>query len=331
MSNNPTTDRLDAIRQRHAVLAARKWSAKPHQHAASGCRCLSCDDDPTGWQVDHPSALDCEELVASTTNDFGRERGSCDAGPLLSHEEAAALSRAADDIGFLLDQLAAASSAVPVPPATHATDLRDRIAAALLARIKQATVSRARPHDAFTSLLAATEYDLADAVLAVLPPPAARAAVLLEASAVADRIADAMGKDEEAWASRAKWACATVGVQLRRMADETQASWTPGPVAVARAAEWASQQRAATVDPAMCPRCRGDNSEAFELCAACATTPPAVVAEPGKENDDPRTVCVCGHTRGEHAVVGGPFGRGRLLCDECNGLDGGACKEFEAL
>ncbi|MGW4050837.1 hypothetical protein ACWENA_08385 [Streptomyces sp. NPDC004779] len=27
----------------------------------------------------------------------------------------------------------------------------------------------------------------------------------------------------------------------------------------------------ATVDPAMCPRCKGDNQEAFELCAGCAT------------------------------------------------------------
>lgn len=75
--------------------------------------------------------------------------------------------------------------AAPVPPTTHATDrvdLRDRIAAALLARIKRATVSKAQPHDAFTSLLAANEYDLADAVLAVLPavpvPPTTHAAVL---------------------------------------------------------------------------------------------------------------------------------------------------------
>ncbi|MFJ3507841.1 hypothetical protein [Streptomyces luteogriseus] len=31
-----------------------------------------------------------------------------------------------------------------------------------------------------------------------------------------------------------------------------------------------TQRRAATVDPAMCPRCKGDNQEAFELCAKCA-------------------------------------------------------------
>lgn len=65
-------------------------------------------------------------------------------------------------------------------------------------------------------------YRRADAALAVLPPPADRAAVLLEAAKVADGIADAMGKAEESWASRAKWACATVGVQLRRLAAEAK-------------------------------------------------------------------------------------------------------------
>lgn len=49
-----------------------------------------------------------------------------------------------------------------------------------------------------------------------------RAAVLREAAKVADGIAEAMGKAEEDWASRAKWACATIGVQLRRLADEAQ-------------------------------------------------------------------------------------------------------------
>ena len=126
MTSNPTPDRLDAIRRRHAVLAARTWDAKPHQHGASGCRCLSCYDDPTGWQIDHPSALDCEELAASTTNDFGRARGSCDAGPLLSYEEADALAHAAEDIGFLL-------AALPTAPSVSAVDqtTRDRIAEAL--------------------------------------------------------------------------------------------------------------------------------------------------------------------------------------------------------
>jgi hypothetical protein len=60
--------------------------------------------------------------------------------------------------------------------------------------------------------------------------------------------------------------------------------------------------------------------------------PPAVVAEPGKEND-PSAVCICGHTRGEHIRIGGPFGQGRLLCDSCDpdSTENLACKEFEAL
>ena len=40
----------------------------------------------------------------------------------------------------------------------------------------------------------------------------------------------------------------------------------------------------ATVDPAMCPRCKGGNTEAFELCSTCAAAEqPAVVSQPGKE------------------------------------------------
>jgi hypothetical protein len=55
-------------------------------------------------------------------------------------------------------------------------------------------------------------------VLAALPAAADRAAVLMEASTVADRIADAMGCAEEDWASRARWACASVAAELRRSA-----------------------------------------------------------------------------------------------------------------
>ncbi|MFG3585065.1 hypothetical protein [Streptomyces sp. NPDC047990] len=109
-------DQLAAIRKRHTVLAARTWEATPHQHGASGCRCMSCYDDPTGWRIDHPGALDCEELVADTHNDFGRKRGSCDAGPLLSYDEADALAHAAGDIAFLLDLAAAAEAAGQLDP-----------------------------------------------------------------------------------------------------------------------------------------------------------------------------------------------------------------------
>ena len=100
-------ERLTEIRQRHAVLAGRDWSPASHSHASKGCRCLSCYDDPTGWVVDHPGALDCEERVASDANDFGRERESCDSGPLLTYEEADALAHAAEDIGYLLERAGA--------------------------------------------------------------------------------------------------------------------------------------------------------------------------------------------------------------------------------
>jgi hypothetical protein len=53
---------------------------------------------------------------------------------------------------------------------------------------------------------------------------------------------------------------------------------------------------------------------------------PAVEAQQPKEAENPRAVCVCGHTKGEHITVSG-----RLLCDACDGLRPDACKEFEAL
>lgn len=62
------------------------------------------------------------------------------------------------------------------PPATEATQpprspLRDQVAAALLARIKQATVKPALPSGApYASLFAANEFDLADAALSVVLP-----------------------------------------------------------------------------------------------------------------------------------------------------------------
>lgn len=75
----------------------------------------------------------------------------------------------------------------------------------------------------------------------------------------------------------------TRGAEAQQPDTETRTSWTPGPVALARAAEWATKRQDATVDPAMCPRCKGDNSEAFELCARCAA-PPAVPVQPAADD-----------------------------------------------
>ncbi|MFF7946986.1 hypothetical protein [Streptomyces griseorubiginosus] len=49
-----------------------------------------------------------------------------------------------------------------------APGLREHLAAAILARIKKATVSKTQPFDAITSLLAPNERDLADTALAAL-------------------------------------------------------------------------------------------------------------------------------------------------------------------
>ncbi|WP_394434557.1 hypothetical protein [Streptomyces sp. SGAir0957] len=77
--------------------------------------------------------------------------------------------------------------------------------------------------------------------------------------------------------------------------DEPKTSWTPGPVGLARAAEIAHR-------------------------------PPA--QEQRAEPENPRAVCTCGHTRGEHVTVSG-----RLLCDVCDpdSTDNLVCKEFEEL
>jgi hypothetical protein len=57
----------------------------------------------------------------------------------------------------------------PMPPVPD-DGLRQRIATALLARIKLATISGPQPFgmDAMTRMLAATEYDLADVVLPIV-------------------------------------------------------------------------------------------------------------------------------------------------------------------
>jgi hypothetical protein len=101
--------------------------------------------------------------------------------------------------------------------ADQQADLRDRIAAALLARIKWATVSKTQPHDAVTSLLAATEYDLADAVLAVLPPPADRAAVLREAADIAEDVAIRLHRAHDVGGSLGAYEAMA---ELRRLAAE---------------------------------------------------------------------------------------------------------------
>lgn len=79
-------------------------------------------------------------------------------------------------------------------------------------------------------------------------------------------------------------------------------------------------------------RWRADVEEAEDQGQEPPVMPaPAAVAPPADRAAE--SVCVCGHTRAEHVLIGGPFGRGRLLCDTCDpdSTDNLACKEFEAL
>ncbi|MEU0783479.1 hypothetical protein ABZ341_18135 [Streptomyces sp. NPDC006173] len=256
--NLQPADRLAAIRKRHAVLAAHTWEATPHQHGASGCRCLSCYDDPTGWQIDHPGALDCEELVATTSNDFGRKRGSCDAGPLLSYDEADALARAADDIGFLLG-LAAAT--VPAFAPTDWIDGHPQLEA-----IAAAVWEKCGRSDS-GSLVEDDPRNIAVAVLAaVLPVPADRAAVLREAADAlpeADlRLVPPMDRKRVA-----NW--------LRRLADAAS-----GPGDAAGETQQDEPVRHAPGKAILCPDCR---AKGYTVCmeprvASQPTEPEATVA-----------------------------------------------------
>jgi hypothetical protein len=87
---------------------------------------------------------------------------------------------------------------------------------------------------------------------------------------------------------------------------------------------------AETPQPETCANCRGSGLDPRYSAGGfdCPDCPPAAPAQPAKEADNPRTVCVCGHTRAEHLVVSG-----RLLCDECDpdSTENLVCKEFEAL
>jgi hypothetical protein len=71
-----------------------------------------------------------------------------------------------------------------------------------------------------------------------------------------------------------------------------------------------------------------DSHVLAEVVAACLDITDMYPAISTEEAEGPRTVCVCGHTRGEHVEVSG-----RLLCDECDpdSTENLVCREFEAL
>ncbi|MDX3637792.1 hypothetical protein PV728_47990 [Streptomyces europaeiscabiei] len=183
---------------------------------------------------------------------------------------------------------AAPAAAVPVaaPPTTEQTALRERVAEALLDHLSRtADIRPGRDGDlAFMpEVTDAERMRLADAVLAVLPAPADRAATLREAAARYEEIlanADT-GQDPRYWT-----AVRDITLGLRAMAAEAPHAETPDEA------------------PLLCPRCGTDISDYGEndfvfrtgderpYCSgecvvaahrAALKTAPAVVAQPGKE------------------------------------------------
>jgi hypothetical protein len=254
--------------------------------------------------------------------------------------------------------------AAVVPPAVDRAALRDRIAEGLLDHLSR-TADIRRGDDgelAFMPVVTETErMRLADAVLAVLPATTDRAA---EVAKHVTRAIFALkspvppgsehyrsGWDDglEAAMDAARDAVLSV---LRRMADETPQSVAETEFTEARAAFMQigrtpsleglrAELRIEGWPPIVGRYCGASMGRMHDvpghehllavdprLIFEYADEQPAAVAQPDEEAEGPRTVCVCGHTRGEHITVSG-----RLLCDTCNpdSTDNLVCKEFEAL
>ena len=110
MTDHPQPLDLDAIEARANNATPGPWEPKPHQHGAVGCRCLSCNEDPTGWYVDNSGTTFCDDVVAKLsaagkTNDFGRELDSCDEGPFLTYADAEFITRARTDVPALVAEI----------------------------------------------------------------------------------------------------------------------------------------------------------------------------------------------------------------------------------
>jgi hypothetical protein len=119
---------------------------------------------------------------------------------------------------------------------------------------------------------------------------------------------------------------------LRRLADgkrqpDAEAPWATDGARIGRTLIW-SWVDIGKGEFARGYRAAQEQARAFltrPLLGAPEAQQSAVVSQPDGEA---RTVCVCGHTRGEHLTVSG-----RLLCDACDpdSTDNRTCDGFEAL
>jgi hypothetical protein len=185
-------------------------------------------------------------------------------------------------------------------PADQAA-LRDRIAEALYA------------HDHPGHLVPLNETGMepayresADSVLAVLPASVDRAAV--ETAAPVKQRADLTDAEDPARIDRLRpeffehASVESIDSQIRRAQTQQR--------------QWGNRGRTL----AILREARVKQKELGEWPAGGAQQP--------KEAEGPRTVCVCGHTRGEHITVSG-----RLLCDACDpdSTENLTCTGFKAL
>lgn len=99
-------ERITEIKTRLGKASPGPWEVESHRHFASGCRCLSCDEDPTGFLLDNDYTHWCEDKVdGDGKNGFGNKLGSCDQHPLLKYEDADFAAHAREDVPFLLGLL----------------------------------------------------------------------------------------------------------------------------------------------------------------------------------------------------------------------------------
>jgi len=249
-------------------------------------------------------------------------------------------------------QRLAAAAAVPAgqAPATGRGGLREQIAEALIAWTYR---GKDPEHGGILETVRANAYSRADAVLAVLPTTTDRAAkaeaLLLKFAAEAHRRKWAYdrGLDDDGVPikSEAFDALHRLGEEMRVELEKLRRV-----AAEAGPADTTTQDSGETTGDVRewckCRSCWGwfvqehpgeDLDELGKDLGWWSGLPvhrdaPAGAQQP-KEADNPRTVCICGHTRGEHGRVGGPFGRERLLCDSCDpdSTENLTCEEFEAL
>jgi hypothetical protein len=244
-----------------------------------------------------------------------------------------------------------------VSPATDQAALRERIAEALLDYLSRTADIRPGRDGALAFMPEVTDDErlrIADTLAAVLPADsgrADRATVLEEAAGIAEEVAENLRKHHEFERSTG---ALDVMTELRRVAAESAPADTghDGETTPRRGdafEAWLKAQRDATNDPddywgadALLNRYRLHADTGTPLnehvcegrvigdCECLETGPAAGLPAGGtqQKQENPRTVCVCGHTKGEHIAVSG-----RLLCDTCDpdSTDNLTCEGFDAL